>query len=315
MISGLLGTTPVAVPPHVFAMDGARLCYAAFERNNGDSHLREYRCLDLPPETFLPGPLGGTLQESSGLRRALDQLLTEVGGGIAEGSLVVPDSWARISFVETAELPRSAKARDELLRWKLRRTVPYRVEDLRIRHLEVPALTGQEEPRRVLLVFLLDALFRQIEEVFAAAGVLLGSVSNETLSLLEAVDGAIANLDLAGVVHRTTEGYSLVFTRHGAPVIYRHKTIPDRGSEERLGVQIERDLRLTRKYLQDHVEGVVLRRVLLAAPEASTAVWSRWLEDVFEVPVTPVDRGWTSVGDVAPMEKVAPMVGAACRSR
>jgi len=183
LIRGLIGTAPVPVPPHVFALDGARLRYAAFERRNGDSHLREYRSVDLPVETFLPGALGGTLQESSGLRRALDQVLSEVGGPIDEGSLVVPDSWARISFTETGDLPRSDRARDELLRWKLRRAVPYRVEDLRVRYLEVPALAGQEEPRRVLVVFLLDALFRQIEGVFAAAGVRLGNVSNETLSL------------------------------------------------------------------------------------------------------------------------------------
>ena len=34
------------------------------------------------------------------------------------------------TFIETAELPKAAQLRDEVLRWKLKRLVPFRVEDL-----------------------------------------------------------------------------------------------------------------------------------------------------------------------------------------
>lgn len=325
MISAILGSAPVPVPPHVFALDAERLRYAAFERSNGEAELRDYRSVDLAPDTFLPGQLGGSLREASLLEQAIERLLGEVEGPVAEGSLVVPDAWARIGFAETGDLPRSAKARDEVLRWKLRRLVPYRVEDLRVRYLEVPALSGQEEPHRVLCLFLLDALFGQIEAAFGVHGVRLGSISNETLSLLEAVDGALVNLDLAGVVHRTRDGYSLVFTRDGRPVIYRHKSIGRTGVAGGSAVQIQRDLRLTRKYLQDHVEGALLRRILIATPDDETEPWARWLQEIFEVPVTPVSAGPLSTGAVGPggvpagsavpTEEVAPLVGAACRSR
>jgi len=315
LISAILGSAPVPVPPHVFALDGERLRYAAFERSNGEAELCGYHAVDLAPDTFLPGQLGGSLREVSVLGEAIERLLGEVGGSVTEGSLVVPDSWARIGFAETGDLPRSARARDEVLRWKLRRLVPYRVEDLRVRYLEVPALSGQEEPRRVLCVFLLDALFGQIEDAFAARGVRLGSISNETLSLLEAVDGALANLDLAGVVHRTRDGYSLVFTRDGRPVIYRYKSVARSAAGGDPAVQIQRDLRLTRKYLQDHVEGALLRRVLIAAPGDEAEVWTRWLQEIFEVPVNPIHPGAKTAAVAVPTEEVAPLVGAACRSR
>jgi hypothetical protein len=325
LISAILGSAPVPVPPHVFALDGERLRYAAFERSNGGAELRDYRAVDLAPDTFLPGQLGGSLREASLLGQAIEQLLGHFEGAVTEGSLVVPDGWARIGFAETGDLPRSARARDEVLRWKLRRLVPYRVEDLRVRYLEVPALSGQEEPHRVLCFFLLDALFRQIEDAFAARGVRLGSVSNETLSLLEAVGGALVNLDLAGVVHRTNYGYSLVFTREGRPVIYRHKSIGRSATAGDPAVQIQRDLRLTRKYLQDHVEGALLRRILIAAPDDETEPWARWLQEIFEVPVTPVSAGpldaglagagGSAVGGALPTEEVAPLAGAACRNR
>lgn len=313
------------MPPHVFALDGERLRYAAFERSNGEPELSHYHGVDLAADTFLPGQLGGSLREASVLGEAIERLLGEVQGPVTEGSLVVPDTWARIAFAETGDLPRSAKARDEVLRWKLRRLVPYRVEDLRVRYLEVPVLSGQEEPHRVLCVFLLDALFGQIENLFAAHGVRLGSISNETLSLLEAVDGALANLDLAGVVHRTRDGYSLVFTREGRPVIYRHKSVGRSATAADPAIQIQRDLRLTRKYLQDHVEGVLLRRLLIAAPDDETEQWTHWLQEIFEVPVNPIRPGPArpsasgpdgGVAAVAvPTEEVAPLVGAACRSR
>ena len=58
---------------------------------------------------------------------------------VRDASLVMPDAWLRVTFTESGDLPSAADARDEVLRWKLRRLVPFRVDELRVGATEVDA--------------------------------------------------------------------------------------------------------------------------------------------------------------------------------
>jgi len=112
--------------------------------------------------------------------------------GLRLGCLVVPDAWLRVSFSEITDVPRQAEARDEVLRWKLRRLVPFRVDELRVNAAEVAPLPVQEEPRRLLLGFGVEQLLAQIEDAFAAHHVHIGRIADLT-SALEHIDIAASS--------------------------------------------------------------------------------------------------------------------------
>ena len=169
-----LGFEPVPAPPHVFGLDARSLRYGQFVRDRQGFRLRGWREAALPPDAFHTGLLGGPLRDPAAFEALVGGLVRSIRGtpgGLKEASLVLPDAWLRVTFSEITDVPRQAEARDEVLRWKLRRLVPFRVDELRVGAVEVEPLPVQEEPRRLLLGFGVEQLLAQIEDAFAAHGV------------------------------------------------------------------------------------------------------------------------------------------------
>ncbi|HEX7184980.1 MAG TPA: hypothetical protein VF756_24345 [Thermoanaerobaculia bacterium] len=276
-ISGLLGFAPVPAPPHVFALDASRLRYGQFLRDRHGYRFRSWREAALAHDAFHSGMLGGPLRDPAAFRELVGGLVRGVQGGVREASLVVPDAWLRVAFAESGDLPKGGQARDEVLRWKLRRLVPFRIDELRVNAAEVEPLPNQEEPRRLLLGFAVEQLLAQIEEAFAAHGVRLGAISNTSLALLGALSegsgGRESRDGLTALALVEDGGYTLVFARGAEPVLHRYKgftgSLPDTA---RSGL-VMRDLRLTRNFLEENLPGAPLSQVLLVSPPEHEPVW------------------------------------------
>ena len=319
-IERLLGAAPIPAPPHVFSLDGARLRYGWFVRDRQGYRCRAVRDAALPRDPFLSGLLGGPLRDPAGFQRIVGGLMQKIPGAVKEASLVIPDAWLRVAFTESGDLPKTAEQRDEVLRWKLRRLVPFRVDELRVSAAEVPPLPDQEEPRRLLLGFAIEQLLAQIEDGFAAHGVRLGQISNSSLSMLAAL-GPLEKTradDLTALAVVDEHGYSLVFVRGGSPILHRYKSftgsagVPD-GSR---GSLVIRDLKLTRNFLDEHLPGVPLVRVLLAAPPEQEPVWVDLLADGLGEPAAALDGRHlpplrAEEGSMPAWRELAPLLGAA----
>lgn len=308
---------PLPSPPHVFVLDGGRLRYGQFIRERQGFRFRAYRQAALPADTFASGPLGGPVRDPAAFTRITGELVRSVPGGVREASLVVPDLWLRLTFAESGNLPRGGEALDEVLRWKLRRLVPFRVDELRIGAAEVSPLPGQAEPRRLLMGFAVEALLGQVEDAFAAQGVRLGHVSNVSLSLLAALEHSAPGAFLA-LALVDEDGYTLVFSRGGEPVLHRYKGFTGTLPEQARGSFVERDLRLTRNFLDEHFRGSVLDPVLVSAPAAVEPLWLERLERGLGQPAHRLDARWLPLlrgeADAAlPWRELAPMLGAARR--
>ena len=315
----LLGFTPLDAPPHVFALDERRLRYGQLALDRSGLRLRDFRQLALPADAFHNSVLGGPLRDPGAFRELVGALIAGIPGGVRDASLVIPDSWLRVTYAESGELPRGGPALDEVLRWKLRRLVPFRVDELRIGATLVSPLPGQSEPRRLLMGFAVEQLLAQLEDAFTAHGVRLGQISNVSLSLLDAL----------GVSHGTTsraflaltlvedDGYTLIFARRGEPVLHRYKAFSGAAGETAPASSVVRDLRLTRNFLDENFPGAGLETILLLAPPAVEATWLERLEQglgaraevIDERLLPPVREGAT----LPPWRDLAPMIGAARR--
>lgn len=309
-----MGAAPIAAPPHVFSLDGSRLRYGQFVRDRQGFRCRALREAAMPRDAFLSGLLGGPLRDPAGFQGIVGGLMQTIPGGVKDASLVIPDAWLRVAFTESGDLPRAADQRDEVLRWKLRRLVPFRVDELRVSAAEVPPLPNQEEPRRLLLGFAIEQLLAQIEEGFAAHGVRLGQISNASLSMLAALSPLEKQRadDLTALAVVDEYGYSLVFVRGGSPILHRYKAL-SAGSGL---VTVTRDLKLTRNFLDEHLPGVPLVRVLLAAPPEQEPVWVDLLADGLGEPAAALDGRHlpplrSEEGAVPSWRELAPLLGAA----
>ena len=318
-IESLLGLGPVAPPPHAFRIDGHAVEYAGFERRADALELTGAERVELDPETFPEGLLGSPAREPAGLWGRVAELVQRLDGGVRDAALVLPDAWLRLAFVDVAELPSAAQERDDVLRWKLKRLVPFRVEELRLAAVEVEPLPEQsaEEPHRLLLGFGVDSLLAQLEAAFAAAGVRIGRITSESLGLLAALGAGGAMADegaMTAVTLVSDGGYTLVFSHRGLPVLHRYKGFAGSLPDASRGSFVTRDLRLTRTFLEDSLPGVTVDRVLVAAPEGVAEPWADWLEESLGAPASHVDRDELPPLELATRgvawDRLAPLVGA-----
>jgi hypothetical protein len=315
----LLGFDPVPAPPHVVLLDERRVRYGQFLRDRQGFRFRSWREAALPRDAFQHGPLGGPLRDPAAFGQIVATLVQGIPnpGGVRDASLVVPDSWLRVTFTESGELPKAADARDEVLRWKLRRLVPFRVEELRLGASEVSPLPNQEEPRRLLLGFAVDQLLTQIEDAFAAQGVHLGRITNTSLALLAALEQGDMGAAFTALVVVEDAGYTLVFARGGEPVLHRYKSFTGALPESARASFVARDLKLTRSFLDENFPGAGIGGLLVAAPPELEPLWIDRLAEGLGRPAAPLDgRHLPAVraedgSAVPPWRELAPMLGAA----
>jgi hypothetical protein len=313
----VLGTAPLPSPPHVFLLDERILRYAQLSRERQGLRMRGYRELDLGRDSFATGLLGGPLRDATRFAASVTELVASIPGGIHEASLVLPDAWLRVTFAESTELPRASAARDEVLRWKLRRLVPFRVDELRIGASEVAPLPKQEEPRRLLMGFAIEQLLGELETAFQSAGIKLGQISNQSLSVLDALTPAGFG-DFTALACVEDDGYTLVFARHGEPVLHRYKGFTGSLPESARGGFVERDLKLTRSFLDEHYPGTSLAAVLLSAPPELHGLWLERLREGLGQNAAAIDQRHlppvrTDSDPLPSWRELAPMVGAALR--
>jgi len=281
-IERLAGLGPIAAPPHVFSLDAGRLAYGRFQVQDGSYAFESFEAVELPPNTFSAGLLGGPLRDESAYQEALSSLLARIGEAVTVASLVLPDAWLRLAFTEVGELPADPKALDDVLRWKLKRLVPFRVDELRLAGTGVTPLEGQKESGRALLGFALETLLKQQERVFQKAGIRVGRIANLSLSLLAALSDATLDRPLLGLVLVETSGYTLLFSQRGEPVLHRYK-----GSDSDLPLDLRRqrvvrDLRLTRAFLNERFGATPLDLTLLVTSPSVKDPWQEWVESGLE---------------------------------
>jgi hypothetical protein len=276
---------PAPVPPAVFVLDGTRLTYASFRREAGGFALREAQSAAIPPGTFADGALGGPLGNPEALAGAIETLVERLAAVPKRASLVLPDAWLRGLVAELGSLPEKPDLRQEVLRFRLKRLVPFRVEELRVEASPIESISAQEDPIRALIVFAAESVCGALERDFAAQGVRLGQITNGSLARLEALACAGRCETLTALASVERGGFTLVFARAGAPVLWRQKTFTDDLDDGDRAALLGTELRLTRTFLAERLGGQAPGAVYLAAPRAVEAYWTDILADGLERPV------------------------------
>ncbi|HEX9799283.1 MAG TPA: hypothetical protein VGC00_03835 [Thermoanaerobaculia bacterium] len=304
------------MPPCAFAVGGESLAGAVFRREGGGLRLVERHALPLPAGTLGDGPLGAPLGDAEALSAVVGELVGRFARRPRQASLVLPDAWARGLVVELGALPERGEARAEVLRFRLRKLVPFRPEELRVAAAPIAAVAGQEDPLRVLTLFAAEPLCAAFESSFAAAGVRLGQIVDTSLALVSALAHGGR---LAGVVALATveaRSFTLVCARDGEPVLWRQKSFGDSSEAETRAPRLAAELKLTRTFLAERLDAPRLDAVLLAAPDDVRAVWSEVLAEGLGRPPAIVAADSLPLAAESAREAdaaLAPLVGAACR--
>ena len=107
------------------------------------------------------------------LQRRVKEAFEASGTRPGRLSLVLPDNLAKTSLLALPERPGSAKHLSELVRFKLRRAVPFRLEDA---VLSFQVLPGEGLGVTVLVAVMLRAVVEQSERLIESVGARVGLV-------------------------------------------------------------------------------------------------------------------------------------------
>ncbi|HET9298436.1 MAG TPA: pilus assembly protein PilM [Candidatus Polarisedimenticolaceae bacterium] len=297
-------------------------------RGRGKPELEVAEARPLPEQAagssiFKPN-LGTPEEMASRLRKLLEATGTKPG----RLSLVLPDNLAKISLVSLPERPSSARRLDEVLRFKLRRAVPFRLEDAVLTHQVLP---GEGAGVTVLVAVMLRGVVEQYERALEAAGVRPGLVDLCTPNLYNLcrpqMTAAAADGGDVGLLNVASGYFTLLIVRNERLVFYRCKSYAAVDGDEDAGTPMPpgpgldtlmaRELTSSLSYWREKLGGQRLSRVLLRAVNGAATEVPPILEGLGVGGVEPIDlsRG-LSIPDglrLAPAvaQRIAPAAGAA----
>jgi type IV pilus assembly protein PilM len=265
----------------------------------------------LPAGVVTPSLAASNIVDPATVTAALGGVLARVGGA-RHVALVVPDAVAKVSLVRFDQVPAKAGDLDAMLRWNIRKSLPFKVDDAQVTYTEGLQVEGRG--REFVVAAARRDLIAEYESVCTAAGVHAGVVDLATFNLV--------NLQLASssgggdwlLVHLAADYITIAIVRDGTVIFFRH-----RGAE---GDESLADLvHQTAMYYEDRLSGRGFGRVVVAGatngPDGAAGAESmrRALEERLGARVEAVDpRGVATLTDrigASPdlLDRLAPLVG------
>jgi Tfp pilus assembly PilM family ATPase len=281
---------------------------AALRLSGGSPPLASHAAEAVADGLVVPNLVTPNLTDPDAVSAAVARVLAAVGGS-RHVALVVPDSVAKVSLVRLEQVPSRAQDLDAMLRWQVRKSVPFRVEDAQVTWSEGQAAEGAGA--EFIVTIARREVIAQYEAAVAAAGAHAGLVDLASFNLVNLLLAA-GRGDADGLlVHTATDYVTLVILRDGRLIFYRHRGAEGDESLEDLVHQ-------TAMYYEDRLSGRGFGRVLLAGAEAApggAAAVRRALADRLGTRVDGLDLGGLatlhdriSTGP-ALVDELAPLVG------
>ena len=304
-----------AAPGVAVEMAANRVSAAAIEQRGDRLVVGGHAVEALPPGVLLPSLAAQNVRDAPAIVQALTRVLEQVGKPRRIG-LVVPDPVAKISLLRFAQVPERRQDVDQLIRWQMRKTAPFPIEDAQLSYVKgVTAADGQDF---VVSIARRDVI-GEYEAVCAAAGAHAGVVDISTFNV---VNGLLAGRAQPGgdwmLINVAIDYASIVILRGEHPIFFRSRSDSTEGSLADLVHQ-------TTMYYEDRLQGTGFGRVVIsgvaeaASQPADVDQVRRTLESRLRVEVEVADiRDVAILSDriaAAPplLDVLAPLVGLLAR--
>jgi type IV pilus assembly protein PilM len=174
-------------PDLVFEIAPERVAAARWGLHRLEASAQE----SLPPGAVRPSPSQPNLADREAVSGAVTKVAERVRGMHHEAVLLVPDTVVRIFVLGFETFPRKDAEAVPLLRWRLKKSVPFPVEETVLSWTEQPAAGGGME---VVTAVARESVVREYEQALEAGGLHPGVVLGSTLAALPMVEDGPAAL-------------------------------------------------------------------------------------------------------------------------
>jgi hypothetical protein len=189
--------------------------------SNNLPEVEQFSVVPLPGGLVTPSLAPPNISSPPDLVHILKTALAKAEIKTNKISLAVPDACAKVAIHHFDSLPGKEKDKLQLLKWKLKKTLPFNVEDSHLSYLEQRTVDGKHT---VVTVSIHKEVLAQFEGVFEALGIHVGYVtlaSFAAFELLARSDSAALQKSVLFLRVRPADVSSLI-VQQGAVVFFRH---------------------------------------------------------------------------------------------
>ena len=230
----------------------------------------------LEPGTIAVSPLADNVHNADALA---DQVRSIAGGASMKrrgAVLILPDYCARVSVLEFDNFPPDPKEQLSLVRFRMKRSVPFDVESAAISYYSQTAKTGSKAIDVVVVVAALEIVARY-EAPFRAVGLHPGLVTTSLIAMAE----LIPHTDISVLARLNGKALTVAVMNGESLKLVRCVELPEMTSDEILAVLLP-----TMAYVEDEL-GTSAARLLLCG-FGNENDWQRELD----VPVVPLQSNF-----------------------
>ncbi len=176
-------------PALVVEIAAAHVAAARWSASRGD--LESYAAEPLPAGSVMPSPVETNLTQPDAVRHALRRVLGKIAHRGAPLALLIPDPAVRVFVLPFENLPRRADDALPLLRWRLKKSVPFDVDETAVSWMRQAGRDGSLE---VVAAIARQRILREYEELLESVDAHPGVVLSSTLAVLPLLGEAGATL-------------------------------------------------------------------------------------------------------------------------
>jgi type IV pilus assembly protein PilM len=318
----LLNKTFLSAAPPTVAVEIARhrVSAATIATRDAGLSVTAHATEPLPAGAVTPSLNATNMADPKAVASALRRVFERMGARPKRVALAIPDSVAKVSLLRFEKVPPRPRDLEELVRWQIRKTAPFRMEDAQLSYM--PSLTAADGSTEFVVVMARQDIIREYETACEDAGAQAGIVDLTTFNVINAMlAGPQTPTDDWLLVHVTHEDATMAILRGDSLVFFRNR-IAD--GETGLADMVHQ----TAMYYEDRLSGSGFGRVVLAgggSPDAQGGQDADYLRRALE------QRLGTRVDAVDPrnaatlmdritanselLDALAPLVGLLARER
>jgi Tfp pilus assembly PilM family ATPase len=262
-MSSLFAVTDAVAPGIAVEMASTRVSAAALEWRSGRPVVAAHAVEPLSPGALTPSLTAVNAPDRAAVMTALNRALERVGRPRRIG-LIVPDVAAKVSLVRFETVPARASDLDQLIRWQVRKTAPFPIEDAQMSY--VPGLRTPEG-QEFIVTLARRSVIEEYEGLCAEAGAHAGLIDLSTFSVINAVlAGPLVPAGDWLAINVAGDSASIAIMRDTDLIFFRNRSAEtDGGRDPGVSVGPVADLmHQTAMYYEDRLKGAGLTRVILA---------------------------------------------------
>ncbi len=302
---------------------------ASLEIRAGVPAVAAHAVEPLPEGALVPSLTTPNMHNRPAVLSALVRVLAATGNPRRIG-LIVPDLVAKVSLVRFEQVPARSAELDKLVRWQVRKTAPFPIEEAQVSFVPGLKVTGGENGdqgsagQEFVVSLARRSIIEEYEALCAEAGAHAGIVDLATFNVVNTVLAATRPAGIDGdwmLVNVAPDDASIAILRGPHLLFFRNRAAETEGT-------LADFVHTAAMYYEDRLQGGGFTRVFLtgvsgAGPRhaADAEQVRRSLQERLTTPIETVDpRGAANLTDrisAAPalLETLAPLVGLLLRDR